>query len=79
MGSPILGEGRSTFVTTASDVIRVFKVELDLVKAGPIELRNVDAVVMEGEQPHEALLGMSFLGQLQMSNEGNELILRRRY
>ena len=79
LGIDYLVEGNSTFVTTASDVIRAFKVKLDVVKAGAIELRNVDALVMEGEQPDEALLGMSFLGRLEMINEGNELILRRKY
>ena len=79
LGIDYLVEGNSTYVTTASDVIRAYKVTLDVVKAGAIELRNVDALVMEGEQPDEALLGMSFLGRLEMVNEGNELILRRRY
>jgi aspartyl protease family protein len=72
-------EGRSTFVTTASDVIEAFKVKLDVVRVGAIELRNVDAVVMEGQQPVEVLLGMSFLGRLEMSNRDNRLILRRKY
>jgi aspartyl protease family protein len=79
LGIDYLVEGNSTFVTTASDVIRAYKVSLDVVRVGAIERRNVDALVMEGAQPREVLLGMSFMGDLEMSNEGNRLILRRRY
>jgi aspartyl protease family protein len=79
LGIDYLVEGHSTFVTTASDVIRAYKVSLDVVRVGAIERRNVDALVMEGAQPREVLLGMSFMGDLEMSNEGNRLILRRRY
>jgi len=74
-----LVEGNSTFVTTASDVIRAYKVSLDVVRVGAIERRNIDALVMEGAQLQEVLLGMSFMGDLEISNEGNRLILRRRY
>ena len=66
-------------MTTASDVIRAYKVSLDVVRVGTIEQRNVDALVMEGPQPEEVLLGMSFMGPLDISNEGNRLVLRRRY
>jgi len=79
LGIDYLVEGSSTYVTTASDVIRAFKVKLEVVKTGPVELRNVDAVIMEGAQPDEVLLGMSYLGRLEMTNEDNRLILRRRY
>lgn len=79
LGIDYLVEGNSTFVTTASDVIRAYKVSLDVVRVGAIERRNVDALVMDGAQPQEVLLGMSFMSDLEMSNEGNRLILRRRY
>jgi aspartyl protease family protein len=79
LGIDYLVEGNSTFVTTASDVIRAYKVSLEVVRVGAIERRNVEALVMEGAQPDEVLLGMSFMGQLEISNQGNRLILRRRY
>ncbi len=79
LGIDYLVEGNSTFVTTASDVIRAYKVSLDVVRVGTIEQRNVDALVMEGPQPEEVLLGMSFMGHLDISNEGNRLVLKRRY
>ena len=79
LGIDYLVEGSSTYVTTASDVVRAFKVKLEVVKTGPVELRNVDAVIMQGAQPDEVLLGMSFLGRLDITNEDNRLILRRKY
>jgi aspartyl protease family protein len=79
LGIDYLVEGSSAYVTTASDVVRGFKVTLDVVRVGAIELRNVDAIIMEGAQPQDVLLGMSFLGRLELVNEGNRLILRRKY
>jgi len=72
-------EGDSTHVATASDVLQAFRVRLDVVKVGSIQIRNVDAVILEGSQPREVLLGMSFLGRLEMINQDNKLILRRKY
>ncbi|HHH43447.1 MAG TPA: TIGR02281 family clan AA aspartic protease [Gammaproteobacteria bacterium] len=72
-------EGEPTWVSTASDVVRAYRVRLDIVKVGSIQLRNVTAIVMEGPQPSEALLGMSYLSRVQLINQGDRLILRRRY
>jgi aspartyl protease family protein len=46
---------------------------------GSIQLRNVTAVVIEGVQPEEALLGMTYLSRVEMINQGDRLILRRKY
>ena len=51
--------GTPVGVTTASGVERAWGVNLNTVKVGELELRNVGAVVLEGEQPAKALLGMS--------------------
>jgi aspartyl protease family protein len=72
-------EGEPAMVTTASRVERAWAVRLDSVKVGEIELRNVAAMVLEGAQPETILLGMSFLGQLQITNEGQLMTLRRKY
>ena len=64
---------------TASRVEPVYRVILDSVKVGGIQLRNVEAVVLDGAQPQRALLGMSFLGRLEMQNDGQHLVLRRKY
>jgi len=70
--------GEPGAVMTASRMERVYQVKLKSVKVGNIELRNVDAVVLEGAQPTRLLLGMSFLGRLEMQNSGNLMTLRTR-
>lgn len=72
-------EGDSTYVATASSITQAFRLTLDRVKVGEIELRNVTAVVIDGPQPRDVLLGMSFLGRLEMVNQGNSLTLRKQY
>ena len=72
-------EGSLMSVTTASRVERAWAVKLDSVKLGGLELRNVEAVVLEGEQPAVALLGMSYLGQLEITNTGRLMTLRKKY
>ena len=70
--------GEPGAVMTASRMERAYQVKLNSVKVGNIELRNVDAVVLEGAQPTRLLLGMSFLGRLEMLNNGNMMTLRKR-
>jgi len=72
-------EGDPTYVSTASDVVQAYRVKLDIVKVGSIHIRNVGAVVIEGAQPAEALLGMTYLSHVEMINQGDRLILRRKY
>jgi aspartyl protease family protein len=52
---------------------------LDSVKVGSLELRNVGAVVLEGNNPQQALLGMSYLGRLEIDNDGRLMTLRKKY
>ena len=66
-------------VTTASGVEHAWGVNLNAVKVGELELRNVGGVVLEGEQPAKALLGMSYLGRLEMLNSGRVMTLRKKY
>jgi aspartyl protease family protein len=71
--------GTESTITTASGVERVWAVTLDSVKVGELEVRNVGAVVIEGAQPQTALLGMSYLGRLEIVNSGQLMTLRKRY
>lgn len=71
--------GRRGMVETASGVEPVYQVTLSRVKVGSIELHNIRAVVLEGRQPSRPLLGMSFLGRLSIVNEGDRMILRKKY
>jgi len=71
--------GSPMSVTTASGVERAWGVNLKTVKVGELELRNVGGVVLEGEQPATVLLGMSYLGRLEMTNSGSLMTLRKKY
>lgn len=64
---------------TASGYARIYHVRLNIVKVGEIVLRNVEAGVIDGPQPETPLLGMSFLGPLDMKREGNRMELTNRY
>jgi len=67
--------GRRGSVSTASSVVPAFFVRLKSVRVGGIVLRNVSATVIDGPQPSEVLLGMSFLGKLKMEHDGAALKL----
>ena len=71
--------GKPMSVTTASGVERAWGINLNIVKVGELELRNVGAVVLEGDQPATVLLGMSYLGRLEMTNTGRLMTLRKKY
>jgi len=72
-------EGDPTYVSTASDVVQAYRVKLDTVKVGSIQMRNVTGVVLEGSQPEDVLLGMTYLSRVELINQGDRLILRRKY
>ena len=71
--------GSPAEVTTASGVERAWLVMLDSVKVGELEVRNVPAVVLEGAQPKVTLLGMSYLGRMEISNDGHLMTLKKKY
>jgi aspartyl protease family protein len=66
-------------VTTASQVERAWSVTLDSVKVGNILLKNVAGIVLEGSQPSRVLLGMSYLGRLEITNDGQLMTLHKKY
>jgi len=70
--------GEPGTVATASGVERGYGVVLNKVAVGDIVLRDVEAVVLDGAHPSEVLLGMSFLGRLQMERDGASLRLKLR-
>lgn len=71
--------GRQSGVTTASGVEQAWAVTLTTVKVGDLELHNVEAVVLEGAHPATTLLGMSYLGRLEINNDGRLMTLRKKY
>ncbi len=62
---------------TASGRVQVYLVKLDKVTVDTIQVYSVDAMVIEGGQPSEVLLGQSFLNQLHMKREGTLLRLEQ--
>lgn len=71
-------EGRRERVMTASGVTTAFYVTLDEVAVGAIKQNRVRAAVLEGQLPRWPLLGMTFLGQVEISKGEALLELRGR-
>jgi aspartyl protease family protein len=70
--------GRPGAASTASGFVRTYNLKLNTVQIGEITLHNVDAGVIEGNHPTEILLGMSFLGQLDMKRDSEKMELTHR-
>jgi len=68
-----------TVSQTANGPVMVYRVKLDTLKVGDIEISNVDAIVAEGDRLPIALLGMSFLNRMEMRREGQTMTLINRY
>ena len=72
-----LARGPMMQVTTANGNIPVYSTILDEVQLGGIVLRNIRASINPYMDDDDILLGMSFLKQLDFSQEGNTLTLRQ--
>lgn len=70
--------GQPGRVNTANGSVPVYRVKLDTVKIGSIELNQVDAVVQQAGLPF-ALLGMSFLNRMEMRRDGEKMTLTKRF
>ena len=71
-------KGERGLVQTANGTVQVYRVKLDKVTLGSIELTSVDAIVSE-RGLSIALLGMSFLNRVEMKREGETMTLIRRF
>ena len=71
-------KGQRGQIQTANGLAAAWRVTLDRVRLGGIELQQVDAVVIE-KGPDIVLLGMSFLNRVEMRREGETMTLTRRY
>ncbi|MBC8212431.1 MAG: retroviral-like aspartic protease family protein [Gammaproteobacteria bacterium] len=70
---------RKGAVQTASEVVAVWHIKLDQVKVGDISVPNVDAVVLQGNNPRPALLGMSFLKHVKLHRNGAAMVIEQKY
>ena len=71
--------GKKGISYTASGKDKIYIVNLKRVRVGNIELRNIEGVVHEGNFPVTTLLGMTFLGKLDMKREGRIMELEKKY
>jgi aspartyl protease family protein len=70
-------DGQAGMVSTASNVVKAYRIRLSTVKVGPITLRDVEAAVLDADAPgSDALLGMSFLSRINMNRDGNVMELQ---
>ncbi len=79
LGIQYLLDGEHTVVSTASGNIGAYNIRLENVAVGQIRLSNIEAVVIEGSHPEDILLGMSFLGRLNVKNENEVMMLEVKY
>ena len=65
-------------VSTASGFANAYRVRLKTVTVGKITESNVEAFVIDGNHPGPILLGMTFLGRLDIEHSGNALKLSQK-
>lgn len=71
--------GEQGYANTANGVALVYRVQLNKVQVGDIVLHNVAGLVHSSAELPVVLLGMSFLGRLEMQRTGDTLTLTKRY
>jgi len=67
--------GKPARVSTASGFVKAYSVRLKSVSVGSITETNVEALVIDGHHPGPILLGMTFLGRLNVEHGGNAMTL----
>jgi len=72
-------KGQRAIMETANGNAPAYRIQLDTVRVGDITVHNVEAVVMEGDNPSVALLGVSFLNRMDIKREGEIMTLTKRY
>lgn len=71
--------GTPTRVSTASGIALAYSIQLDTVSVGTISVPFVPAVVVEGDFPSQALLGMTYLARVGMREENGALFLKQKF
>lgn len=78
IGIDYVRNGQPGVASTPAGYVRTYNVMLNNVQVGGITLYNVQGSIIEGSDPRETLLGMSFLGQLDMKRDGEKMELTER-
>ncbi len=71
-------KGERALTNTAGGPVEAYRLQLDRVRLGDIELSGVEAVVIE-RGLNVTLLGMSFLNRVEMKRDGQSMTLIRRF
>jgi len=71
-----LKRGAAVTLQTANGTAVGYQTRLDSVRLGPIEMHDVAALVADGVAADTVLLGMNFLRRLELTQRGEQLILR---
>lgn len=71
--------GTPVMVSTANGNAKKYRVMLERVAVGDIEMRQVDAVVSTTESPEIILLGNSYLSAMEMTIDQGVLLLRKKH
>jgi aspartyl protease family protein len=72
-----LKRGAPVTLMTANGPAPGYQTRLASVRVGPLELKDVGAVMSEGLDNEVVLLGMSFLGRVEFTQRGDQLIVRQ--
>lgn len=70
--------GIPSIASTANGLTGMYRVQLEKVTVGTIEVSNVDAAIIQDPGPTEILLGMSFLSNVEMNRVGSTMELIQR-
>ncbi|MBS0340319.1 MAG: TIGR02281 family clan AA aspartic protease [Proteobacteria bacterium] len=65
-------------ISTANGVGQAYRVRLNSVRVGDVEVYDVDALVSEQPMPY-ILLGNSFISRFSMQREGDQMVLQKRF
>lgn len=71
-----LERGQAVYYHTANGTVTAWRTTADVVQLGPLQLGPVRASINPNDNTDAVLLGMSFLKQLDFSQQGNTLTLR---
>ncbi|MCZ8093335.1 MAG: TIGR02281 family clan AA aspartic protease [Acidovorax sp.] len=77
MGLPYQ-DGQPVRMNTANGVTQAWRIKLNSVRIGEVEVFGIDAVVTPQPMPY-VLLGNSFLGQFQMTRTNDQMVLEKRH
>ena len=72
-------KGSRGYAQTAAATVPVWRIMLDSVSIGDINVPNVQATVIEGSQPSDALLGNSFLKHTRIQRIGRAMEIEQKY